>query len=199
MSNRRRPTSLVPALCLLVMIGCGRAEPTDTWQPVADPPSADVQAAIDQADAAADDLGRQLMAQLQAALKDASPAQAIDVCKLIAPELAEDVGQTRGMSIGRTSFKLRNPDNQPPAWAKEAVQQRTPSPAAFLGPDGTVGRLRPITLMPLCVQCHGPAEYLAPDTRDALTQHYPEDQATGFIAGSLRGYFWAEVQPTPAP
>jgi hypothetical protein len=41
--------------------------------------------------------------------------------------------------------------------------------------------------------CHGPSDSLAPDVADALALHYPDDRATGFTEGDLRGWFWVEV------
>jgi hypothetical protein len=40
--------------------------------------------------------------------------------------------------------------------------------------------------------CHGPSESLAPDIKEKLATLYPQDQATGFSEGELRGWFWVE-------
>jgi hypothetical protein len=45
-------------------------------------------------------------------------------------------------------------------------------------------------LQPLCVACHG--KFLAPDVAAIIEEAYPEDQATGFEVGDLRGVFWVE-------
>ena len=39
----------------------------------------------------------------------------------------------------------------------------------------------------LCLTCHG--SELSKDTKAALKQHYPEDQATGYSLGDIRGAF----------
>ena len=44
-----------------------------------------------------------------------------------------------------------------------------------------------------CLQCHGKVDDLAPEVRDVLAKNYPQDRATGFAAGDLRGWFWVEV------
>jgi len=41
--------------------------------------------------------------------------------------------------------------------------------------------------------CHGPEDTIPQDVKDAIGEHYPEDQATGFRKGDLRGWFWVEV------
>ena len=64
-------------------------------------------------------------------------------------------------------------------------------PGVVLIDKNTVGYVEPIFMQPLCVTCHG-AE-LAPDLQARLEELYPEDQATGYSAGDLRGVFWAEL------
>ena len=40
---------------------------------------------------------------------------AVEVCNLEAPEIASVVAEQQDMSVGRTSLRVRNPDNQPDA------------------------------------------------------------------------------------
>lgn len=53
--------------------------------------------------------------------------------------------------------------------------------------------LLPIKLQPQCVMCHGPSEQILPEVKSALVDRYPQDQATGFEIGELRGWFWIEL------
>jgi hypothetical protein len=41
--------------------------------------------------------------------------------------------------------------------------------------------------------CHGPKEQLIPEVKEQLAKLYPEDSATGFSEGELRGWFWVEL------
>jgi hypothetical protein len=75
----------------------------------------------DRAVAARDELFESLKGRLIEVLSQQGPAEAISVCKTEAPKLAQQVSQKHGLAIGRTSFRLRNPDNQPPAWAQSLV------------------------------------------------------------------------------
>jgi hypothetical protein len=54
--------------------------------------------------------------------------------------------------------------------------------------------VEPIVVQPMCVTCHGAD--VAPDLRAKIEELYPDDQATGYAAGDLRGIFWAEL-PRP--
>jgi hypothetical protein len=47
--------------------------------------------------------------------------------------------------------------------------------------------MRPLMVAPLCLNCHGPKETIKPEVRKVLSDRYPEDQATGFRDGDLRG------------
>lgn len=143
--------------------------------------------------AARDDLFGQLMTRLQTAIEQHGAASAIGVCQEAAPTIARAVGEARNLSIGRTSWKLRNPKNQPPAWAMALVEARTEGPSALAHPDGRLGVLLPIRLKSQCLACHGAMEAIPAEVRRALKTRYPDDAATGFAEGDLRGWFWVEV------
>ncbi len=145
--------------------------------------------------------GAEILRPFKSALKQAlqeglreGPAAAINVCRLRAPALAEERSRA-GVRVGRTSHRLRNPDNAPAAWMEpllarylEASDRREPAVVSL--PRGRVGYLEPIHTGALCLTCHG--SELAQPVREALDRHYPEDRATGFAVGELRGLFWAE-------
>jgi len=136
------------------------------------------------------------MGELQTALQTGDPATAIGVCKDIAPRLAAEVSETRGVTIGRTSHRLRNPENAPPAWAAPYVERRRDVPV-FLShdEDGALAALLPIRLKAQCLKCHGPQDSIAPDVQAALAEAYPDDEAVGFKEGDLRGWFHVVVPP----
>lgn len=134
-----------------------------------------------------------LSGELAAALDEGGPPAAIDVCAARAPAIAHDVSEDRGVTIGRTSFKLRNPMNTPPVWAELALDERPEQPVYFADRSGRFGSLTPIRLAASCLQCHGADDDIAAATRAALSRRYEADQATGFAEGDLRGWFWVEV------
>jgi hypothetical protein len=131
---------------------------------------------------------------LLAGLED-GPVEAVSACRIQAPKLAAE--QSRGaIKLGRTSQKLRNPSNTPKLWMQTFLQvyETDPEhrePGVVLIDDKTVGYVEPIFVEPLCVTCHGVE--LAPDLKAKLGELYPEDQATGYAAGDLRGVFWVEL------
>ncbi|MFG0283580.1 MAG: DUF3365 domain-containing protein [Phycisphaerales bacterium JB039] len=167
------------------------------WAPVApDQLTAVQQAQRDKALAAREAMFGALLGELTAAMSEGGPAEAIDVCAVRAPAIGAEVARTHGVRIGRTSWKLRNPENGPPVWAELLVDERPQTPRFMADRAGRLGALTPIRLAGACLQCHGAAEQLAPGVAGALERRYPDDEATGFGEGDLRGWFWIEA---PAP
>lgn len=143
--------------------------------------------------AARDELFGRLMTRLETVVKADGPATAVAVCKEEAPALARAVSTEKQLRIGRTSFKLRNPANQPPEWAGEWVVSRTTEASFTAHTDGRLGVLLPIRLKEQCLVCHGSTTQIVEPVKRELAAHYPEDRAVGFGIGDLRGWFWIEV------
>ena len=140
----------------------------------------------------------ELKQALEAGLAE-GPAEAIDVCRVRAPRIAASLS-TNGVRLGRTSHKLRNPENIAPAWANDILNTyledaAARKPVAVRLADGRVGHAEPIIVQSLCLVCHGEAP--APHIAEAIAGAYPEDRATGFRVGDLRGIFWVEYPERP--
>ncbi len=183
------------ALGVLSLGGC--QQPPDqvepTWQVVAETSMTPEQAAQrDKALAARDTMFTKLKGRLMEVVGSEGPAAAIAVCSEEAPQIAADVSREQSLSIGRTSFRLRSPKNAPPEWASGPVADRVEEPT-YLAQEGKLAALLPIRVQSPCMMCHGPTEAIPADVEGALAEHYPEDQATGFEEGDLRGWFWVEV------
>lgn len=138
-------------------------------------------------------LFEKLSTRLVQAMSEGGPANAIEVCSKDAAKLANEVSSELDLKIGRTSFKLRNPKNAPPNWAATIVEQRVSDPTFVDLPDGKLGAMLPIKLMPQCMACHGPKDQIDKEVLTALADRYPDDHATGFKIDDLRGWFWVEV------
>lgn len=146
--------------------------------------------------AIAGDFQQQLGGQLKSAMAEGGPVAAIEVCADVAPEIAANASRESRAVVGRTALRVRNPDNAPDADAEqvlhafaERVAAGESMPVEYLGtaPDGGTRYMQAIVLKPLCATCHGAS--LAPAVAEAIAARYPEDQATGFAVGELRGAF----------
>ena len=118
--------------------------------------------------------------------------EAIAACNTAAPAIAETLS-VDGVVMGRSSHKLRNPANTAPDWVEPAIEGYVAGksdPVVVELDGGRHGYVEPIMMQPLCLTCHG--QELQPDVAQKLAELYPEDQATGFADGDLRGVFWVE-------
>jgi hypothetical protein len=190
--------------CLFVLTGCSREQSTSpmtevgqqkTAQDVAQKSTASdsKQTPLERAALAKDALFNELLTRLLAAMSNGGPAKAIEVCSKLAPKLAKDVGEQHHVSIGRTAIRLRNESNRPPAWAEPLLKDLPTKPVVQDLENGRTGVLFPILLKVQCLTCHGPDDKIAAEIRAELARLYPNDKATGFQEGDLRGWFWVEV------
>lgn len=182
-------------LSLVGALGCGQSaqEAGMTWTTVAESEMTPKQTDLrEKALAARDEMLASLKGRLMEVVGSEGPAAAIDVCSTEAPQIAQQVSQKHGLTIGRTSFRLRNPGNTPPAWAKELVADRVGEPV-YLAQEGKLAALLPIRIQPQCLMCHGSEDTIPIPVKEALANRYPKDQATGFQDGDLRGWFCVEV------
>jgi hypothetical protein len=167
---------------------------------------------IEQSRQLAQQLGGELKGELSRAISAGGPVAAVDVCKTRAPEIAAVLSAKSGAVVGRTALRVRNPANAPDDLQRALLEQFSgelasgkfegPLEAAFeINRGGQVERryMRAIPMDALCLTCHGPV--LAPDLAAVIKRDYPDDQATGFEQGQLRGAFsvtWPSVVPSPA-
>lgn len=149
--------------------------------------------AQERATTAKDELFQSLSTKLVTAMSSGGPVSAIEVCSKEAPKLAQEISARHGLTIGRTSFRLRNPQNAAPEWTQPFVANRDTDVQFVPLKNGATGAMFPIHLKPQCLTCHGPEEQIGDDVKQQLATYYPDDQATGFQDGDLRGWFWVEV------
>ncbi|MGR8947704.1 MAG: c-type heme family protein [Gammaproteobacteria bacterium] len=162
-----------------------------------------VSAGISKADEINYKTGSELLAPFKKELKQALLAgmhngvdAAIATCRLRAPEIANSLS-TDGVRLGRTSDRLRNPENIGPDWVKPILETYLHNPSNRSPKNLTLrnslsGYVEPIIIQPLCTACHGSS--VASETRIKLKALYPEDKAIGYEVGDLRGVFWVEYK-----
>lgn len=147
---------------------------------------------------AADVLNRALRERLEAAVNGADPSLAFSVCSYQAQALTSEIEQRMGVRIKRTSMKLRNPKNAPDSFERSVLDRfeshaRAGAPVDDVLEQGVVdGKTeyryaQPIYVRSFCVTCHAAAGEMSPEVRKTLEERYPEDRATGYKTGDLRG------------
>ena len=165
--------------------------------PVAEAPAA-WGPAIRRAEEAGKSFQQALQARLGAAMAQGGPPAAVEVCASEARKIGADAAAASGVRLGRTSDRLRNPENAPPAWARTPLQLAAGEKATAVAPLAVdlgprIGVLLPIGVRSGCLACHGPQAGISPQVAEALARRYPADRAKGYAEGDFRGFVWVEV------
>ncbi len=141
-----------------------------------------------------------LFTVLQEEIARGGPEGAIEVCRDKAPQLAREASEKTGWQIRRVSLKNRNPKAVPDAWERAVLEDFDRRAAAGADP-ATLERgevvtdngqrvyryMKALPTQKLCTQCHGADDQLTPAVKAKLAQHYPQDRATGYAPGQIRG------------
>jgi hypothetical protein len=150
-----------------------------------------------------------LSGRLMEAMGTGGPKAAISVCRDEAMVLSEAVRREKGIPhLKRVGVRVRNPENAPDPHEAAALAHFTRKgveegqyPAEWVQrvtlSDGQeqLRYYRAIPLQARCVGCHGPKDQIPGIIRDVLAEAYPEDAATGFEPGQLRGLMVVGLDP----
>jgi len=142
-----------------------------------------------------------LLKNVSAAMQAGGPEHAVAFCNTRAVPLTDSVAALFEVDVQRLSDRNRDPDNGIRLPQDRAAWERFASDkSAFVQQDaeGAVWYYKPITVgMPTCLKCHGGAEDIAEGTRAVLAEMYPQDRATGYQLGDLRGMWKIGLRPKP--
>ncbi len=143
----------------------------------------------------------ELKGELVSAMKTGGPLNAIGVCSIKAPQIADNISQTSGWTVARSSHKLRNPANEPDDYTAEAIAEFLKRQANGEKPDTMIKAeireengervFRMVKAIPtgeVCLACHG-GESVKAEVEAAIKEHYPSDSARRFKIGEMRGVF----------
>ncbi len=145
----------------------------------------------------------ELSGALKAELERGGPPSAINVCRDIAPAIANRISLERGWKVTRVGTRVRNAMiGTPDAWEQQVLadfQARAAHGEPYEQmsyrevveePGGRYFRyMKPIPVQKVCLACHGRVDDLAEAVRAALEERYPHDKAVSYQVGDLRGAF----------
>ena len=126
---------------------------------------------------------------------------AVEVCRIMAPQLYLEFSVDRNILLRRVSLRPRNViKGHADAWEQagllkmhELAGNKEKSSGMEIAelveePAGKYFRyLSPIIASPQCMKCHGSATEIDSRVVNILQHHYPGDQATGYQVGDLMG------------
>jgi len=194
----------LPGVLLLLLASCGEAPEAPPLPP--DPLTSEEAArAIALGAPAAGALGEGLLARLAHAIDSEGLEEATSFCSESAIPITQEIeaAQAAGLSLKRTTLRWRNPDNAPDPWEERVLRylealeefdpESVPVELTAQGPGESLRYYRPLRAAPMCLNCHGEEGAMDPRVLDILRESYPDDRATGYGAGELRGVIRVEI------
>ena len=183
--NNVKLAHILSALCL---IGFSAAQAQDSDM-------------LKQSRAVSQSMLKELGQKLQSSMAEGGPINAIGVCQLQAPEIANRASTSNQAKISRVGTRARNPVmGVPNDWQAKALAQfetalargEKPADLEFSETVTTASGnefhfAKPIVMQPMCVSCHGSPEQISPEVKAKLNELYPNDKAVGYQPGQLRG------------
>ena len=133
-----------------------------------------------------------LSGALSKAVKNGGIESALSFCNVNAIPLTDSLSKAYNVEIKRTSLKYRNKQNKPTSKEKLVLQEynRAKESEQVMKPmiieeNGNKVFHAPIIVQDACLKCHGDIASIS--VYDKILKLYPEDMATGYTRGDLRG------------
>jgi hypothetical protein len=141
-----------------------------------------------------------LRTNLQTAIQSGGISNALPFCSLAASPLTASMAEKHGVTLRRVTHKARQPSgkaSEPELALLNHFESLMTSASITNPPPPLVTNLAPDTLtffapivigVELCLKCHGtPGTDIAQSDLEVIRKLYPQDEATGFTMGQLRG------------
>ena len=158
----------------------------------------EIQAAVKEAKTITKAFGGALKKELKKAMKAGGPINAIEVCNTEAMPITKQAAIEHNALVTRVSLKNRNPDNAPNEWQKLVLEDfdaraskgediKKMAYKNVVEEDGkkTLRFMKAVPAEGACLTCHGTK--IVTKVQAKLTELYPDDKATGYTEGQVRG------------
>jgi len=200
-----RATLLLLSLGLL--LGCSKpAETANTPRPGPALSAEAQRVALQRGKAIAAETFGLLSSNLQSAIQQGGLSNALPFCSLAASPLTAGMAEKHGVTLRRVTHKPRNPAGRASDVELTILKSfetalaagnftNPPPPLATNLIEGQATFFAPIVLNnALCLKCHGePGMDISAENLAIIQQHYPQDEATGFKLGQLRGAWRIDI------
>lgn len=156
---------------------------------------------VSRAEKAIADFQGALKTELMTAMTKGGPEAAVNICNEKAPQIALTLSDKHNLELRRTSLRLRNPGNKPSAEEKEALEdferrknqgESISALKAVLQTNEGLRYMKAIPMQGMCAACHG--SKIEPKLYQKIKTYYPDDNATGYEDGDIRGAFSVLLQ-----
>jgi hypothetical protein len=159
----------------------------------------ELNSAVETGKKVASTLVKKLGSNLKKHMKSGGPSAALRFCSENAFPLTQDVSDAsgNGITVKRISLKFRNPANAPETDAEKSVLEslQTLQENGVILPEYLIEKsdedtykfYKPLSINKgVCLKCHGDLSK-TPKLASEISTIYPEDKATGYRKGDLRG------------
>ena len=132
------------------------------------------------------------------AIKTKGLIGAVEQCNIEAPIISQNIS-TNNLIVSRIAVKNRNPENKATLVQVEVLRFFEQEMSLGKSPKNlyklvetqdSIQYLKPIVTGKVCLACHG--SNVSGELKAKIKKLYPNDLATGFEEGSLRGAFLVE-------
>jgi hypothetical protein len=135
-------------------------------------------------------------------------AGAVRVCSEMAQNITREFNARSGHTVRRVSLRYRNPWNIPDEYERRKLEEldllnkKKEMKNEYVevideGEQKVLRYMRPLVALPICINCHGLKENISADVKTILSEKYPDDRATGFLVGDLRGAISVKIALPP--
>lgn len=137
-----------------------------------------------------------LSSQLKSAMKQGGVPYALTFCNVTAMPITDSLSAHYDVDIKRVSTQNRNPDNAADALEESVISSLQKMMVAsydgvnmvVLDQEENPVYMQPIVMADQCLQCHGkPGTDITAANYEIIKNLYPNDKATGYRSGDLRG------------
>jgi hypothetical protein len=144
---------------------------------------------------------QKVVGTVKESLNKTTPHETVDTCREKLPGMVKETREKTGWNIRRVSLKTRNAERgTPDEWETKVMTDFDQRAAAgekreqleigeiLQAPEGRVFRyMKALPVQEACLTCHGDAAKLTPELKAKLATLYPNDKATGYELGQIRG------------
>jgi hypothetical protein len=140
-------------------------------------------------------------AELKSKLVEGGVINAVGYCHLKASPILDSLSKAFNVIIIRTSINYRNPANSPDmldktiinAYALQMAEGQALQPHLEYSGNNVIFYSPIVIQNPMCLLCHGePGITIDQANYDFIRSNYPNDLATGYQLGDLRGVWKVE-------
>jgi len=194
---------------IFILIGMalftGIAALSESPQAVQDP---QIEQALTEARQVSVELAEKVRSLLFQEIEKGGFVSAVRVCSEMAQQITLQFNARTGHTVRRVSLRYRNSKNIPDEYEKGKLEefnflnQKKQLSNDYVEVVNEQGQkylryMRPLITLSVCMTCHGPKENIPSEVKVILAEKYPDDHATGFLVGDVRGAISVKILLSP--